>query len=131
MRLNSHRSFIDAFSYDELFKVECPDKSSINDMKTRTESTIEAIVQNTGPGGASVWTAQTETGQIVGYAQWKHAVCLSDQDTEQHKCSGSLLSALSFLQAFSIDSTGSLAYFFIPPKTSKSLRLIRNVKQKG
>ncbi|KAE8332930.1 hypothetical protein BDV39DRAFT_188976 [Aspergillus sergii] len=84
---------IKAFSHDELFKIECPDESSINDMKTQTESTIEAIVQNTGPGGASVWTAQTESGQIVGYAQWKHAVCLLDQDTEQHECSGSLLSA--------------------------------------
>ncbi|KAE8310619.1 hypothetical protein BDV41DRAFT_579314 [Aspergillus transmontanensis] len=84
---------IDAFSHDELFKIECPDESSINDMKTQTKSTIESIVQNTGSGGASVWTAQTESGQIVGYAQWKHAVCLLDQDTEQHECSGSLLSA--------------------------------------
>ncbi|BAE63983.1 unnamed protein product [Aspergillus oryzae RIB40] len=84
---------INAFSHDEIFKIECPDESSINDMKTETESTIEAIVQNTGPGGASVWTAQTESGQIVGYAQWKHAVCLPDQDTEQYECSGSLLSA--------------------------------------
>lgn len=84
---------INAFSHDEIFKIECPDESSINDMKTETESTIEAIVQNTGAGGASVWTAQTESGQIVGYAQWKHAVCLPDQDTEQYECSGSLLSA--------------------------------------
>ncbi|KAB8275408.1 hypothetical protein BDV30DRAFT_236774 [Aspergillus minisclerotigenes] len=84
--------FINAFSHDELLRLEYPDESSMNDMKTKTKSEIETIVQNTEPDGESVWTAQTESGEIVGYAQCKHTVRILYQDTEQHECSESLLS---------------------------------------
>ncbi|KAL4972645.1 acyl-CoA N-acyltransferase [Aspergillus desertorum] len=66
-----------AFAHDPLFKIECPDRTSVEATRRETMRELNSIILSSAPGrkiNESVWVAtNTSTGQIVGFARWKHA----------------------------------------------------------
>ncbi|KAL4985303.1 hypothetical protein BDW68DRAFT_179834 [Aspergillus falconensis] len=66
-----------AFAHDPLFRIECPDQTSVEGMRRETERELESIILRSAlssTNNASVWAAiDRSTGQIVGFARWKHA----------------------------------------------------------
>lgn len=116
---------VNAFSQDALFNVECPDQDSIDAMRRKIEGDIRNVSKETEPHStASVWDAtDTETGQVLGVARWKHAAHapskgIQDDRSLSFGSAPELYGSLSAMKKGAL--MGSQPFHYKPPITALS-----------